>query len=587
MKKATIFLLLPLILGAGLMLYGCIPVESDTELSGKVTVTENISVASATGTVTGRVVSANPHEPIEGATVDLIVNGAKRTTTSATSTDEDLKGYFVFSGVPAVPAAPGHTLNISATGYADFATRVIVPQSLDNTPVTVNLGTIALGEVFDLAVVVTDEDGIPVADVKVFALPTGNACGFVIATIAVGTSSESYISATSNSSGIATLANLNECYTYNIVAPAFDAGTDGVIDYTTSVAAYHGAVVTDETVSLVLTTARRGRGITVVANSLWDEPAIPPFNFRTITDANAAAPNMSTPGAFPGGFTMGPSDKITIVYNYPVAVTGDVDISYWNYLVDPFTGVPAPVTGYPQEILVANTAAMDSTGCILTITPTSTLPANVWLQVHGSVTAHTQAGLEDDYVTGANIDLDVYVHTAAGITATPAITADNYDGISSTYFNRGTGVAYTPNGAPNNPVYIEFGEYVQGTIRVIEYTQIARVARGGAAATVATATDRARAATVIDPAFTAVTTVVNWATTAIVGNLVYTDGVQTVSKLVAPFYGDILWTGTTAGTSYRFNTGILLMDSDTITFELDIQDANGTHYYGTLTKTVL
>ena len=76
------------------------------------------------------------------------------------------------------------------------------------------------------------------------------------------------------------------------------------------------------------------------------------------------------------------------------------------------------------------------------------------------------------------------------------------------------------------------------------------------------------------------------ATQNIAGDLIYTDGVQTVCKVVAPFYGDITWTGTTAGTYYRYDTGYQLMDGDTITFELDIQDANGTHYHDTLTKTV-
>lgn len=597
MKKNTFVLLFSLFVAGGLMLCGCLPV--DNELSGSIDVEEevNINVAAATGTVTGRVVSANPHEPIEGATVELIVNGAKRTTTSATSTDEDLKGYFSFSGVPANTAAGttvGYTLNISATGYADFTTRVAVPQSFDNTPVTVNLGTIGLGEVFDLAVVVVDEDGIPVADVKVFAAPTGNACG-VITTVGWGASSASFISAQTASSGIATLENLNECYTYNIIAPAFDADADGVIDYTTSVFAYAGAVVSDETCSLVLTTARRGQGITPVLTSLGDEPLIPAFNLRTITDAGNVSQLALTP---PGSNTMGPSDKITIVYNYPVALTGDVDISYTNYLVNPTTDVPAPVTGYPEEILVANTAAMDSTGCILTITPSATLPENVWLEVYGEVTAHTDPDLEDDYVTSSNIALSVYVHTAAGLTATPTITVDNYDGIASTHFDPGTGAPHTPNGAPTNNVYIEFGEYVQGTIRVIEYTQIARDARPAVipvAAAPATATNAARVAIVVqDPAFTAVTTVVNGATQDIAGNMVYTDGVQSLSRfgIAAPFYEDILWTGTTAGTYYRYlvlddaGLPIPLMDGDTITFELDIQDANGTHYYGTLTKTV-
>jgi len=136
MKKYSYVLLLTLILGGALMLYGC---EGDVELSGTITVEENINVADATGTITGRVVDASTVDPTEGADVTLIVNGAKRTTTSATSDDEDLKGYFVFSGVPAnIGTGVGYTLNISATGYADFTRRVLVPQTMYNTPVTVN-----------------------------------------------------------------------------------------------------------------------------------------------------------------------------------------------------------------------------------------------------------------------------------------------------------------------------------------------------------------------------------------------------------------------------------------------------------------
>ncbi len=503
------------------MLHGC---SGDVDLSGTVKVEQDINVAAATGTITGRVIDATTAAPIEAADVTLIVNGAKRTTTSATSTDEDLKGYFVFSGVP----AGDHLLTISATGYADYADMVPVTATDDNTPYTENVGWIGLGKTFDLAVVVTDEDGTLVEGVTVRADGPASVCtGFDVG--------GGYATAVTGSDGIATFSALNQCSSYIIVAAAFDADADGVYDYQTTTVAYDGAIDTDTTVSLVLTTAERDDDIATVAES-WDSNEQASFNtFMANESFPGANGTITLLGTY---YSIGTDDSIKIIFNYPVSL-GDLSVSYVDDLIDPDADDDgAEDTGYDDEILVDVTASMDSTGTILTITPpTAGFERNELIDIEWVVDATVDGAT--DYLA---LSMELYIEddTATGLSSTTTITADNYNGDS--------------DGAVAAAVVIEFPEYVYGTIRVISEGVVGSHAAGTQ-----------------DILYLAA---VEFGT----GTIVWTDGdVTTTVNAVS---------GKTLGRFYTVPTARTLKDTDEIKVEVNVTDVVGTRYHETKLLTV-
>jgi len=124
----------------------------------------NNSSTAASGTVTGRILDSNGN-PLANANVTLLYNGTKAVTTSNASNDPDLLGTFAFSGLP----AGSFVVQIEMNGFATTQRSITVPQSLDPTPVSANLGDVTLGLPYDLTV--TTVDGVtPIAGVAVVAV---------------------------------------------------------------------------------------------------------------------------------------------------------------------------------------------------------------------------------------------------------------------------------------------------------------------------------------------------------------------------------------------------------------------------------
>jgi hypothetical protein len=520
------------------MLYGC---EDSYQLSGNINVKEE--VGDATATVTGRIVDASTNTPIQGAAVDMIVNGAKRSTTSATSSDEDLQGYFSFSGVPATfsidgPSRQGHTLNISATGYADFSTRVPVPWSMDNTPITVDLGTIGLGEEFTLTVVVTNA-GTPVQGATVVAIPDDYECSEV-SDITFGIGSANYQSAVTDSSGIATLLGLNECYSYDIVVPAFDADGDGVIDYVSGYVSYGGAINSDTTVAMVLTPARRDDSIAILTNSMMNNQEARADETRTI-EFGLGNRFIIEEFGWPMPST-GTDDPIVLVFNYPVALTGGLNVSYVDDLIDPDVDNDGLAdTGYSEEKEISVSTSLDSTGTILTITPPAAgFPKNEVIDVRGAVTAIVN-GLtqprEIDFLANGFSFVYIEDDTSTGLSSTGPVTADNYSGSDI---------------ANPFPVWLEFPEFVSGTYTIVSTT------------------------------VSGITTIINddpvyFPSGFTQEELIYTDGDTDPANSFSGFG---------SGVFYRVALGTTLKNGDTIEIELDVTDAVGNRFSGTNTLTV-
>lgn len=385
-----------------------------------------LATSKASGIVTGRIVDSSTMQPVAAAAVVLIVNGAKMSTQSSSSLDPDLVGTFVFHDVSATAeSSPGHTLKITAPGFAATQKFIQVPTSSENAPLTVSLGSIALGKGFDLTVIVS-EDGTPVSGVTV------NASTYYW-------SFSPDVTAVTDANGRAVLAGLNQELPYYLTsAPCYDE--NGMLKYLASAVetVRYGAGGV-QTVSLPLTSAIWRKEIEIVASNL-------------LRDGSPNSPAVQLQRAIT------PDGVIRVVFNYPVTLSEAVSATYVNDLV------AANTPGYGQVVDVPSVAAsLDSTGTILTITNSASYLKNHTYTFNSTVMARVNGlnqffSLGDLAASNPYFSNDVYVadDTATGLSPLTTVQADNYNGT--------TGVTATLNPAQ---VYVEFPEKVHGTYRVL------------------------------------------------------------------------------------------------------------------------
>lgn len=387
--------------------------------------TVNSTTDSASGIVTGRVIDSSTLQPVKNADVDLLANGVKMTAKSSASADPDLAGTFVFNSVSPTAHSFGHTLKITAPGFATMQRIIDVVGSSNNTPSTTSLGNIALGKGFDLTVIATD-DGTPIAGVTINA--------------STNWAYDPGITAVTDANGAAILKGLNQEITYGITsAPVYDGA--GLLKYvSTSLNQNNYSSLSGQTVSLPLVSATRHDNIQIVGSNLLGD--------GTVNYSYPYRPNQSV---------ITPDGVIKIVFNYPVTLAAAVTATYVNNLV------PSTDPGYGDVISVPTiSASLDQTGTILTIVNAVPYQKNQSYTFNGTLTAEvnslTQFFSLSSVPSNPFFASSVYVtdNTATGLSPLTLIKADN--------FNATTGATATT--VPES-VSLEFPEKVYGTYRVL------------------------------------------------------------------------------------------------------------------------
>lgn len=377
------------------------------------------STGAKTGIVTGRVVDSSTMQPIQNADVTLIANGEKMTGKTTVSSDPDLAGTFVFTGVSATQYY-GHTLKISAPGYATIQTTVGVSASADNAPTTTTLGTIALAKGFDLTVIATDM-GTPVAGVTISAASSGVP-----------------VTAVTNASGKAILQGLSQETDYTIASAPFYDG-NGTLKYLSTTA--YCTAGGNHTLALSLKLATTTTNIDIVGSNLLSDGSQNYYSNPSSYNRRAILPE----------------SVIKLVFNYPVTITSAITATYINNLVASYD------TDYGKVIDVPSiSAALDETGTILTITNSAPYQKNQTYIFNGTVTAvnSPSRSFSLSQVSSSNpyFNNRVYVvdNSSTGLSSTTTVRADNFNGTSGA-----TGTT------SYSFVYLDFPEKVYGRYTVI------------------------------------------------------------------------------------------------------------------------
>jgi hypothetical protein len=426
-----------------------------------------------------------------------------------------------------------------------------MPQSADNTPLTTNIGLISLGKAFDVKVITTHIGNI-LAGIPVFAMPNGPSSDCTIPFFSANPLFTSMdideIQSTTDANGIASLIGLSQCERYLIVAPPYDGNNDGIYDYVTATAALEG-INSEKTISLPLTQAERNDPISVIATSM-------DLNKKVAFGAH----NISDTGPDPGidltlvstGCISGCSQQetsipssntnsaIKLVFNYPVFINGDLAVTYSDDLINPDQdGNDLIDAEFPTVKTLAATATLDSTRTILTITPPPAgFPKNETIRI-GPMTA-TVEGLPSFFSQA------VYIsdNTSTGLSSSSSISADNYNGSSSS--------------STLSSVYLKFPEYVRGTYQVISYT----TASGG--------TQSAGNVVSINPEFFSSSTA---------GEMVYTDGaLAPLCNKCATGAGIVHRVPVQSPNPFSCCSPLSLADGDKIKIRIDVTDVEGNHY---------
>ncbi len=533
-----------------------------------------IGVADSTFTVTGRVINAMTRDPIAGAEITMWVNGVAMTTTSKESVvtpatkpmmkiaaDFGPGGFFSLSGLP----AGSHSMTVTATGMATIQTTASLGGSDDNTPLTTNFGNMGMGPSHDLSVVVT-QDGTVVSGAPVVAMSSGTSATCNSALFTYTATPE--ITVDSGTDGIALLTGLNACSTYNIYVPA-RSDADGNLLTTTQAKAYTANIDSQESVfSMDLMPVERAVAPSKVTDSFLDMTGTN-IALRTATDTNASGGNQQTPDSFNSTMAMKTTGNNYVVFNMPVAIadTGGFRMSTNQYLTNPDVvdnGTEAtPADGlvdatYGDDAIVAATFSLDTTGTILTIAPPSSgYIANQVYMITGSVYA-----MNNGSVDTLSVDMEIMATEdgTTGLTATSAMTLDNYNG--------NTGLASGSASMTAGTTWLEFSEPVTGMYRLISAVDMNQTA--------ATTDDT--------------TTLINGSEVAISyasGALIYSDGTDTTT--VAAGQSPCNQCGTTAGIKYIVpitGLGANSEDGDVVTLFVDVVDVEGNRFSDEITLTI-
>jgi hypothetical protein len=470
--------------------------------------------------VIGEVNDAASLQPVSGATVVLTpVSSSAGTSTTTTSAD----GAFVLSSVP----VGSYTMQVTAAGFAASAFSVNVSSTAIGTPAVRNIGHVVLGKTMDLTVVATN-NGAPVAGVPVMAFMTsvlGGQCGgyYLPITIANGNAAL-VLSMKTGPSGTVVLSGLSQCGHYEIIAAAFDSDGDGLNDYASSLTYYSfNPAYSNTSIAIAITS--------VPPYTSMDPLEVIASNMRKVNPINYTVRNNTDLGNFSyfassSYNAIGSIQPIRLVLNYPVSLSGSITASYAENLIDPDgDGNSAVDAGFPVEMPVVITASLDPTGMILTLMPPiGGFPVNHLMKIRGAVNTiwnNVPQTVDLRNVTDGPDMVYISDDGVTGLNPATTITADNYNG--------GNGLSGT--------AYLEFPEYVTGSMRVISYTKSGTV------------------------------TVVNSNAITTTGEIVFTDG-----KTGGLCSGTC---GNGAGVSYRVNTNVSLSDGDLISVDVDVTDSEG------------
>lgn len=387
-----------------LTLAGCVEVPD----------TQKQKLASAIGTVSGRVVDAMTREGIAGVAVSLQVDGEWRDTTSAddeSPTDpRETRGDFVFPDVP----VGNHRLAIAAEGYAVRHMVVAVGTSNDNSPVSVDLLSIPVERAFSLTVYVSSE-GTPVEGATVMA--SSGYTGY----------SELYRART-DGGGAAVIGGLPQNQPLTLMVPAFDQNGDGVYDWQSSLMVeYTRSTDSDSAVHIELVPARRDDAIEII-------------------DHNLDAPNRE-----------GAIDKdqaLVMVFNYPILPDSPGDREFT--LTFDNTHVPVDQVGFGDRVEVPVSIEYSMGNTVLTVRPQAPLIINQDYTLNGMVNAVVNGELQ---TLPVGESLYVYDDSSTGV-ASPSfdIQLDNFNGTTS-----------DPDSLPG-AVTLVFPEWVTGRIVVVSRT---------------------------------------------------------------------------------------------------------------------
>jgi len=489
MKKMILGLAAIVALGLPLFMTGC----SDDNAS-----TVTLSQAVATGTITGKITDATTGAAIQGADVTLLVNDTKRATKTATSTDADLQGKYSFAAVP----AGTHSLKIVMTGYATRVLTVSVGRTNDNTPVSV-YANLALAKAYDQKVLVVDNTGAPISGVVVRALynawtgqnGVANNTNYPNTLVGdgVGNTNGAAAQATTDATGVATLAALDQLTAYNIVSlPVY--GTDGKVKYTGAFNAGVGfacvgsataginngqQINNGQTITLVLAPVTRSTTLAAVATNLYSftTDAANAANANP-AGANNGAANPATVNAAGANdaayYLTSKTASVIVAFNLPVTLdTANLTISYLDYLQ---AGPQTATLLFNNKVVTPATVPTVTTENILTIpAPTAGYKVLQSYTVNGGVRAAVNAGIDQAQWGGLAFcvtDDTTKISTDGTTGNIPYVDNFNSSTGGTVYQVSSVNIAGAGGSTQN---YLVFSEPVYGTYRIVA-TQVGNAA---------------------------------------------------------------------------------------------------------------
>jgi hypothetical protein len=390
----------------------------------------------------GVVLNGDTKQPVSGVVVTLC-NYTRTATT-------DSQGRWQMDLIPGIHGTYVH-FSFSRSGLASTGTTVgVFPNSdmLDESETThfVDVGTIEMRPGVTLTTIVT-RDGSPLANCAVMAIP--EVFSFDGTTVCV------IIVAVTNSSGIATLANLDPTIYYEIIIQEQDFDGDNIPDIFGESEehniSWEGTTLAMNVESRMPSTLPFITGTDLSEN--WDSVNMPtgPINdtIRNTSsfgwaDLNQRLSTLNEEVNFSESNTMA-SGAVRVVLSGPLSVVSP-NFLYRDNLRDP------TVAGYNDDVRIPATAVVltGTNNTVYTITPSTPLPDNEVFTLN-----FIGRSLVDS-ASSQNYTLDFY-RPILGNSSIP-VRADNYNGSRD-----GTGLS--------NQVYLAFQEVVWGFYKLRGYTQ--------------------------------------------------------------------------------------------------------------------
>jgi hypothetical protein len=379
----------------------------------------------------GRVVNGNTQLPLSGVTVKICNFEA------TASTDGD--GHWSIEIIPGIGTGTYVTVTFERSGYGAIGTQIGVFPTGDATDGAIenrqfiDVGTMHMRQGEPLTVHVA-RDGVPLSGASVVAVL--NELGYY----EDGTDecTDLNIVATTNSSGVATLPNLDPSRWYGVWVPSQDLDGDGALDI------YSNATQTN------ISQMGNILGINVETYRPSDGPSIMGTNlswFDSFFGLSTYTINSGTFGFESVGFNNGvttPNGSVQVVFRTPVSVI-DPNFRYRNNLVDNVD------PSFFDDLRIDATAAAlsGSNSTIFNFTPLTPLPSNE------VVTLNFIARSLVDPTESSNMTVEFYV--PLNLTTIP-FGVDNYNGSLD-----GSGGSAA--------IYLRFNEAVEGFYKILEYQQ--------------------------------------------------------------------------------------------------------------------